>query len=80
MVARKRDIQTAFIESIKITSSGKRTVKTVDFVERLASYGHDWSLSEANTWIDFYQRTWRDISSEEGDSKTYFQFNSNGGD
>jgi hypothetical protein len=79
-MARKIDIQNAFTESIKIASNGKRTIKTVDFVERLASYGHDWSLSEANAWIDFYKRTWRDKSRQEGDSKTYFQFNPNGGD
>lgn len=79
-MVRKSNMQTAFTQSIKIASSGKRTVKTVDFVERLASYGHNWSLSEANAWIDFYKRTWRDISRDEGESKTYFQFNSNGGD
>lgn len=79
-MAQKIDIQYAFSQSIKIARTGKRTVETVEFVKRLASYGHDWSLCEANAWIDFYKRTWRDISTQEGDSKTYFQFNPNGGD
>jgi hypothetical protein len=74
-MARKSEIQNAFTKSIKIASSGKRTMKTVDFVVRLASFGHDWNLTEANAWIDFRKRTWRDKSRQEGESKTYNQFN-----
>lgn len=78
-MARREDIPAAFRSSIKIAENGRRTVATVDFVEALAHVNYDWSLAEANRWIEHYQSSFRDISTEEGERRTFYLFNPNNG-
>ncbi|QBR53035.1 DNA polymerase V [Erwinia sp. QL-Z3] len=79
MMARRDDIATAFRASIKIAPNGKRTVTTVDFVEHLTKVNHDFTLAEANLWIEHYQGCFRDISTEEGERRMFHLFNPNNG-
>jgi len=37
------------------------------------------SLREANQWIENYTHNFRDISTEEGEARTFQMFNPNGG-
>ncbi|WP_428945315.1 DNA polymerase V [Pantoea sp. FN060301] len=78
-MGRRDDIPAAFRASIRISEQGRRTVTTADFVRNLSLYGHEWGLKEANSWIDFYQTTFKDVSTEEGDRRTYQLYNPNGG-
>ncbi|WP_318392401.1 DNA polymerase V [Enterobacter sp.] len=78
-MARRKDIVGAFFDSIVIEPSSRRIVRTADFVRRLEEHTHFFSLSEANAWIALYARTFEDCSTEEGERKTYFQYDPNGG-
>ena len=76
---RRDDITYAFYDSIVHEPSGRRIVRTTDFVRNLEKCNHHFSLVEANAWIKFYAQTFRDCSTEEKERKTWFQFNPNGG-
>lgn len=78
-MGRRDDIPAAFRSSIKIAENGRRTVATEDFVRALALANYDWSLAEANRWVEHYQSTFRDVSTEEGERRTFQLFNPNGG-
>lgn len=78
-MGRRDDIPLAFRESIKVEASGRRTVATADFVKGLAAVNHHWTLKEANQWIEHYQSTFRDVSTEEGERRTFQLFNPNNG-
>ncbi|MFG6077003.1 DNA polymerase V [Erwinia sp. OPT-41] len=78
-MARYDDIATAFRKSIKISPKGRRTVTTVDFVQNLTRYNHIWTLRQANEWIEMYQCSFKDVSSEEGERRTFQLFNPNNG-
>ncbi|ELP6610557.1 DNA polymerase V [Escherichia coli] len=62
---RLSDIRPAFYAALHISPKGKRTVATVDFVAELAKRKHNWSLHEANVWIEHHIDTFKDISAEE---------------
>ncbi len=76
---RRDDIPLAFRRSINVEPSGRRTVATADFVVALAAVNHHWTLAEANRWIEHYQSTFRDVSTEEGERRTFQLFNPNNG-
>lgn len=78
-MGRRDDIPAAFRSSIKIAENGRRTVATEDFVSALELANYDWSLAEANRWVEHYQSTFRDVSTEEGERRTFQLFNPNGG-
>lgn len=78
-MGRRDDIPAAFRASIQIAANGRRTVTTEDFVRELALANYDWSLAEANRWVEHYQSTFRDVSTEEGERRTFQLFNPNGG-
>lgn len=78
-MGRRDDIPQAFRESIKIESNGRRTVATSDFVVALSEVHYHWTLKEANQWIEHYQSTFRDVSTEEGERRTFQLFNPNHG-
>lgn len=78
-MGRRDDIPVAFRASIKIEASGRRTVATADFIVALARVNYDWTLKEANQWIEHYQSTFRDVSTEEGERRTFQLFNPNHG-
>lgn len=78
-MGRRDDIPAAFRASIQIAANGRRTVTTADFVAELARVNYDWSHKQANEWVEHYQSTFRDVSTEEGERRTFQLFNPNGG-
>ncbi|MCI1898877.1 MAG: DNA polymerase V [Enterobacter sp.] len=66
---RQYEIEGAFRAAVKIEQTGRRTVTTEDFVKQL----------EAVNWIECYVTTFKDISSDEGEARTFMLFNPNGG-
>ncbi|WP_208864874.1 DNA polymerase V [Erwinia sp. LJJL01] len=78
-MGRRDDIPAAFRASIQISANGRRTVATEDFVAALAQVNYEWSLKQANEWIEHYQHSFRDISTEEGERRTFYLFNPNNG-
>ena len=76
---RKSDIETAFHHAIRFEQSGRRTVTTADFVMELEKVNWYWSQKEANKWIEFYVTTFKDVSTQEGDARTFMLYNPNGG-
>lgn len=73
------EIECAFRAAIHFESSGRRTVTTQDFVKQLSAVNWNWSLKQANEWIECYVTTFRDISEREGEARTFVLFNPNGG-
>ena len=76
---RQNDIETAFNTAINHEPNGRRTVTTEDFVKHLARSNWDWSLKEANEWIESHVSTFKDISTSEGQARTFMLYNPNGG-
>ncbi|SUW63492.1 Uncharacterised protein [Buttiauxella agrestis] len=76
---RKSDIESAFRKAIKLEQNGRRTVMTTDFVRELGKVNWYWSQREANQWIEFYVTTFKDVSTQEGESRTFMLYNPNGG-
>lgn len=76
---RDYEIPIAFKNSIKVAASGRRTVSTVDFVAELAALNHNYTLKQANQWIEHYQSSFRDVSQEEGERRIFQLYNPNGG-
>ncbi|MFG1172180.1 DNA polymerase V [Erwiniaceae bacterium CAU 1747] len=73
------EIPIAFKNSIVHEPNGRRIVRTADFVRELAALNHHWSLKEANRWIEHYQSSFKDVSTEEGERRTFQLFNPNNG-
>lgn len=76
---RRYEIDVAFKCAIKISEKGRKTLTTEDFVVELAKRNWHWGLREANQWIEARVTTFQDISTEEGDARTFALFNPNGG-
>lgn len=78
-MARKYEISGAFRAAIKREPSGRQTVTTQDFVTQLSMINWQWSLREANQWIENYVTTFKDISPSEGENRLFMLYNPNGG-
>jgi len=78
-MARESDIKAAFMAAMRRESGLGVIVTTQDFVRQLELANWDFSLREANQWIKANTATFRDTSTQEGEAKTYRQFNPNGG-
>ncbi|HCD2002277.1 TPA: DNA polymerase V [Citrobacter farmeri] len=76
---RRYDIESAFQSAVVIEPSGRRTVKAVDFVRELKKVNWDFSLRDANAWIEASISTFKDISPTEGEDRLFMLFNPNGG-
>jgi len=76
---REYEKEIAFKNAIKRDPQGRYTVTTVDFVEELAKLNWQFSLKEANRWVEIYTSTFRDVSTKEGEERTFQVFNPNGG-
>ncbi|MCU6666290.1 DNA polymerase V [Silvania hatchlandensis] len=76
---RQNDIEGAFRAAIKHEPSGRRTLATEDFMRHLALANWDWSLKEANEWIESHVSTFKDITTIEGQARTFMLYNPNGG-
>lgn len=73
------DIRMAFINAIRIAANGKRTVTTEEFVQELEKLNWHWDLKKANEWIEMSVTTFKDISTVEGEARTFMVYNPNGG-
>lgn len=78
-MARESDIQAAFIAAMRREPGLGVIVTTQEFVHHLELVNWHFSLREANQWIKANTVTFRDASTQEGEAKTYKQFNPNGG-
>ena len=78
-MARETDIKAAFMAAMKREAGRGVIVTTQEFVRQLELVNWHFSLREANQWIKANTVTFRDDSSQEGEAKTYKQFNPNGG-
>ena len=76
---REYEKETAFRNAIKRDQQGRYTVTTVDFVTELERLNWHLTLKEANRWVEIYTSTFRDVSTKEGEERTFQVFNSNGG-
>ncbi|WP_338561928.1 hypothetical protein [Erwinia sp. E_sp_B04_7] len=48
-------------------------------MRNLEAVNHYFGMAEANRWIKFYRTDFRDVSTEEGERRTWKQFNTGGG-
>lgn len=76
---RRSDMELAFRSAIVHERSGRRSVRTSDFVRELEKVSWHLSSAEANQWIARYARCFRDASTDHSDNKTWLMFNPNGG-
>ncbi|NIG17417.1 DNA polymerase V [Pantoea sp. Al-1710] len=76
---RDYEIMMAFRQAIKRDAEGRFTISTLDFVAVLKRYKWDYSLRDANNWIETHTTTFRDISPQDGDERVFQVFNPNGG-
>lgn len=76
---RDYEIMMAFRQAIKRDAEGRFTISTLDFVAVLKRYKWDYSLRDANKWIETHTTTFRDISPQDGDERVFQVFNPNGG-
>ncbi|MEN4974101.1 DNA polymerase V [Pantoea eucalypti] len=79
MMARESDIKAAFMAAMRREPGLGVIVRTQEFVHQLELVNWHFSLREANQWIKANTATFRDTSTQEGEAKTYRQFNPNGG-
>ena len=73
------EIETACRAAIVIEPNGRRTITTRRFLAELERYNWHWSPRQANQWIEHYVTTFRDVSTQEGDDRTFQLYNPNGG-
>ncbi|MCX3307942.1 DNA polymerase V [Pantoea vagans] len=78
-MARESDIRGAFMAAMRREPGLGVIVTTQEFVHQLEKLNWHFSLREANQWIKANTVTFRDASTQEGEAKTYKQFNPNGG-
>ncbi|MBZ7499729.1 DNA polymerase V [Klebsiella michiganensis] len=76
---RRYEIEAACRAAIVIEPNGRRTITTRHFVQELEKVNWYWSAKQANQWIEHYVTTFRDVSTQEGDDRTFQLFNPNGG-
>jgi hypothetical protein len=76
---RHYEIDSAWRASIKREPNGRQTVTTEAFVSQLALINFHWSCRQANQWIETYVTVFKDISTQEGENRTFMLFNPNGG-
>jgi hypothetical protein len=76
---RDYEIMMAFRQAIKRDAEGRFTISTLDFVAVLKRYKWEYSLRDANKWIEMHTTTFRDISLKDGEERVFQVFNPNGG-
>ena len=76
---RDYEIMMAFRQAIKRDAEGRFTIRTIDFVAALKRYNWEYSLRDANKWIEMHTTIFRDISSTDGEERVFQVFNPNGG-
>jgi len=74
---RDYEIKDAFSSAIKRYPLGYYFVTTLEFVHQFERVNWQFSLREAHQWVKTNTTTFRDVSTQEGEAKTYQQFNPN---
>lgn len=59
---RPSDIEMAWHASIQQEPNGQKTVTTQRFVQELSKVNWNWTMKQANEWIEWYVTTFRDVS------------------
>lgn len=75
---REYEKETAFRNAIKRNQQVRYTVTTVNFVKELAKLSWHFTLKEANRQVEIYTSPFRDVSTKEGEERTFQVFNRNG--
>lgn len=78
-MARESDIKAAFMAAMRREQGLSIIVTTQEFVRHVERLDWHFSLREANQRIKSNTVTFRDASTQEGESKTYRRFKQNGG-
>lgn len=78
-MSRDYEIMMAFKQAMKRDALGRFTISTLDFVGELERLNWHYTLRAANSWIEMHTTTFRDISTVDGDERTFQVFNPNGG-
>lgn len=68
---RRYEIETAFRAAIVVAPNGRRTVTTIDFVRELRKVNWEFSLRDANAWIEASVSTFKDISPTECEERLF---------
>lgn len=76
---REYEIKHAFMNAMRRQAGQGVVITTQELVRQLELLNWHFSLREANQWIRANTVTFRDVSTLEGEAKTYRQFNPNGG-
>lgn len=71
---REYEKETAFRNAIKRDQKGRFTVTTIDFVKELEKLNWHFTLKEANRWVEVHTTTFRDVSTQEGEERTFQVF------
>ena len=79
VMPRRYDIEAAFRSAVVVEPNGRRTLRTVDFVRELKKVNWDFSLRDANAWIEASVSTFKDISPTEDEERLFMLYNPNGG-
>ncbi|WP_458793736.1 DNA polymerase V [Citrobacter freundii] len=67
---------TVFLSGIQ---EGLIDATTQRFVQELSKVNWNWTMKQPNEWIEWYVTTFRDVSTQEGENRTFQLFNPNGG-
>lgn len=78
-MGRRDDIESAWWKALEIDARGQRTVTTSRFVKELEAVNWHWTLRQANEWVEIYVTTFTDVSTQEGENRTFRLYNPNGG-
>ncbi|CAI0764936.1 hypothetical protein [Serratia quinivorans] len=76
-MARRGDEAWAFELARKREPTGRWIITVADFLRELRGVGFDWSPSQANKYIKFYQPTWRLQIEGDNGLNTYYKYNIN---
>ena len=71
MMPRRSDIEIAWYASIQQEPNGRKTVTTQRFVQELSKVNWNWTMKQANEWVEWYVTTFRDVSTQEGENCTF---------
>lgn len=78
-MGRRDDIACAFSNAVEVDPRGLRTVTTSRFVSELAKVNWHWTERQANEWIEIHVTSFKDISTQEGQLRTFKLYNPNNG-
>ena len=74
MMTRRSDIEIAWYSSIQQEPNGRKTVTTQRFVQGLSKVNWEFSLKDANAWIESSVSTFKYLSMVEGEERTFMLY------